>query len=122
MVSPTNAEEENIFTLATEEHFAKKEKVFRDEIRVMRAFLWVAVLFCMACFFICWYVLSEVSIVTSSLSIFIRQEAVYNEKKELREEMIFQQQISQMKRDSVAWVRHQKQMDRYDALPDYKGE
>jgi hypothetical protein len=131
--SPANTEEQTVWDAYAEAYHAKREKAYKDELRVNRYFLWVAVLFCMICLFLCWFGFSVFVEQNRDLNHYIAHETVLSEQRNQREILKFKQdsismsardkrEIAKDKRDSLSWVRHNKQMDRYDKLPDYKNE
>jgi hypothetical protein len=113
--SPSNTEEENIFTQSAEKYLSEREKAYKEELRAYRIFLWIAIFFCAVCLLLCLYGGSIFAEWNRNFNYYIAHETAISERREQRE-------IKKDMRDSVAWTRHIKQMDRYDKLPDYKGE
>ena len=133
MRSPANTEEQTVWDAYAESYHANREKTYKQELRVNRMFLWVAVLFCIVCLFLCWFGFSVFIEQNRDLNYYIAHETVLSEQRNLRELEKFKQdsmmqsrkeqrEIAKDKREYLSWLRHNNQMDRYDRLPDYKNE
>jgi hypothetical protein len=145
--SPQSREEETTwdeiargFHAELKEEYAKEIKAVLKELSLYRLFLWVAVFFCGSCLIIVLYGGSIFDAWNRNFNGYIShetemserrderdtkkfaQDSIMQERRDKREAYRAQKDIEKDKRDSLSWVRHNKQMDRYDALPDYKNE
>jgi hypothetical protein len=131
--SPTNEKEQDVYTSLTEAYLEEREKAYKDELRASRLFSWLTVIFCVLCFFVCWYGVSTLVEWNRGFNYYIIRETSLSEQRNQREiERFIQDSVIQARReareigkderDSLAWARSIKQMDRYDKLPDYRGE
>jgi len=133
MRSPINKDEENIWTGLAEAYLSNREKAYKEELRVYRWFLWLVVAFCASCVFLCFYGGSLFTEWNRNFNGYITHETILSEKRDQRDAMKFIQDSSMQARrearevkkeirDSIASERHNKQMDHYESLPDYKSE
>jgi hypothetical protein len=138
--SPQSREEETTwdeiargFHAELKAEYAKETKAAFKELRIYRLFLWVAVLFCAGCLLLTIYGGSIFAEWNRNFNAYISHEtelserrderdSVMQERRDKREAYRAQKDIEKDKRDSISWVRTNKALDHYEALPDYKNE
>jgi hypothetical protein len=106
MRSPTSTEDENVFTLLANKYLDRRERAFY-------IFIWLAVLFCLACFVLCWFGIKTLVDQNTNYNNFIIHEMVMSERRDERETLKAQ-------RDSIMAARYIKTMNRWEKVPDYR--
>jgi hypothetical protein len=137
VLSPKNPEEENVFTRSADEHMsaflAGIGKDWKATIKANKYFMWTAIAFCTLLFLLFWYGLSVIKEYSRDFSYYIAHETRMSEQRAVLDQKKFSQdsamqvrhetrELKKEKRDSISWVRSNKAMDHYEALPDYKNE
>jgi hypothetical protein len=115
MRSPSNAEEENVFTNAVNKYLDGREKIFNEKIKALTWFIWIAVLFCISLFVLCYIGVSSIIRQNNNYAEFIEHEIKMSERRDARE-------TKKAILDSMAVQRYLKNMEHWEKTPDFKGE